>query len=74
VGVPVNESYLMTVLTVREICEWWGLSSSTVHDNMLREMSRGSDLVRRSGKTILIDIRLALHLYGAPTGDRPQYE
>lgn len=65
---------LFTILTVREISEWWGYPHSTVARHVLQSYEEGNDAIRRSGKTLLINSTWAFERYGAPQKERPKYD
>lgn len=60
-------------LTVREICEWWGVPNTTAARHVLQSLEDGNGAIRRSGKTLIIHISWPLERYGSPANERPNY-
>lgn len=57
------------VLTLKEVSNFWGFSMSKVHRDIvgLHERSEeGADMVRKSGGTWLVDVKLVHKIYGRP--------
>ena len=65
------------VLTVREICDWWGLNRSTVSRHMINLwewQEYDTCLLRKSGSVYLVNIMLVKQLYGEPKNEQPKYD